>query len=81
MSTDVDSVLSSAMALSQDERAHVAAELFASLEGPDPDYSPERAQAWAREVERRIEQFASGESVGVEPSVARQQVKAALAVE
>ncbi len=66
------------MALHEDQRARVAAELFASLEGPDPDSSPEQADAWAREVERRIERFVSGESVGVDLDDARRQVKSEI---
>lgn len=81
MGTDAASVLSEGLALPEEERARVAAELFASLQSRDPEYSAEQALAWARTVEERIEQFASGESEGVQLDAARQRVDAALANE
>ena len=57
----------------------LAAELLASLDGPDPEYSPEKADAWAREIERRIERCADGESAGIDLATAPSQVGAALA--
>ena len=77
--TDAASVLSDGLALPEEERARVAAELFASLESRDPEYSAERSLAWARTVEERIERFARGESPGVDLDDARQRVDAALA--
>ncbi len=71
--------LQQALALPEDEREMLAAELLASLDGPDPEYSPERADPWAHEVERRIERSASGESAGVDLATARQRVETALA--
>ncbi len=67
--------------LPEEERARVAAELFASLDSRDLEYSAEQALAWARTVEERIERFASGESEGVQLDAARQRVNAALADE
>ena len=52
--TDAATVLSEGLALPEEERARVAAELFASLESRDPEYSAERSLAWARTVEERI---------------------------
>jgi hypothetical protein len=77
--TDAASVLSDGLALPEEERARVAAELFASLESRDPEYSAERSLAWARTVEERIERFARGESPGVDLDDARQRVDTALA--
>jgi hypothetical protein len=77
--TDAATVLSDGLALPEEERARVAAELFASLESRDPEYSAERALAWARTVEERIERFARGESQGVDLDAARQRVDTALA--
>ena len=57
----------------------MAAELFASLESRDPEYSADHTAAWARKVEERIERFAGGESQGVDLDAARQRVDTALA--
>ncbi len=77
--TDAATVLSEGLALPEAERARVAAELFASLESRDPEYSAQRSLAWARTVEERIERFARGESQGVDLDAARQRVDTALA--
>lgn len=79
MGSETASLLRQALALPEDEREMLAAELLASLDGPDPEYSSEKADAWAREVERRIERFTTGESEGMSLATARRQVKAALA--
>jgi hypothetical protein len=78
VATEAASVLSEGLALPEKERARVAAELFASLESPDPDHSAEKALARAREIEGRIERFATGESEGVELTAVRQRVESAL---
>jgi multidrug resistance efflux pump len=57
----------------------LASELLASLDPSDTKYSAEQADAFAREIERRIERFAARESEGVDLAAARQQVQAALA--
>ena len=77
--TDAATVLSGGLALPEQERARIAAELFASLESRDPEYSAELSSAWARSVEERIDRFARGESQGVDLDVARQRVDTALA--
>ena len=81
MGTDAASVLSEGLALPEEDRARVAAELFASLDSRDPEYSAEQALVWARTVEERIERFASGETRGVQLDAARQRIDAALADE
>jgi putative addiction module component (TIGR02574 family) len=54
-------ILSAALRLSTSDRAEVAAELLASLDGEaDPDVD----QAWAAEIERRIERVRSGQAQG-----------------
>ena len=78
MASDTASLLQQALALPEDAREMLAAELLASLDGPDPEYSPDKADAWAREIERRIERFANGESEGIDLATARKHVKAAL---
>lgn len=76
---DPANVLSAGLALPAEERARVAAELFASLEPRDPEHSAEQSSAWAQTVEERIERFARGESQGISLDAARQRVDAALA--
>lgn len=78
MGTDTASLLQQALALPEGEREMLAAELLASIDGPDIEHSPERAAEWAREIERRIERFAKGDSQGVDLDAARQRVSAAL---
>ena len=79
MGTDAATVLSDGLALPEEKRARVTAELFASLESCDPEYSAEQAAAWARTFEERIERFARSESQGVDLDAARQRVDTALA--
>lgn len=78
MGSDARSVLRDGLALSEADRAEVAAELFASLQGPN-GYSSDDATEWARSVEQRIERVASGETHVVDLAAARQRVDAALA--
>jgi putative addiction module component (TIGR02574 family) len=62
MSGSAEKVLAEAMKLTAEERARIAAELIASVDGePDADAS----RAWAAEIDRRVqrvrEQGATGE--------------------
>src|SRR5690606_7043927 len=67
-------LLEQALALPASER-----EVLASVGGPDAHYSPERAEAFASEIERRIERFVAGESEGVDLPAARHRARASLA--
>ena len=78
MRTNAATVLSDGLALPEEEWARVAAELFASLESRDPEYSGEQSLAWAQAVEERIERFARGVSNGVDLDEARHRVDIAL---
>ena len=61
MSDDTRYLLAEALRLSLPERAELAAELLASIDGaPDADAE----QAWAAEIERRAERAIQGESRG-----------------
>lgn len=61
MSKVAEKLLNEALTLPTDERAELAAELIASLDGPaDPDVE----SAWAAEIERRAAKVLSGESNG-----------------
>jgi putative addiction module component (TIGR02574 family) len=63
--------------LPPEQRAHLAAELLASLEGPadDPD---EVEAAWAAEIESRARRVLSGESAGEPWEDARQRIETNL---
>ena len=54
MSEQADKLLSEALKLPLPERAHVVAELIASMDGePEPDAE----KAWAVEIERRVQRL------------------------
>ena len=61
MSKMTDDILSNAMRLSAAERAELAAELLASLDG-EPEEDVEAA--WAAEIQRRVEHVRSGTAKG-----------------
>lgn len=79
MALDVKSVLEEALALPEAERALVAAELLASIDDPAEEYSAEAADEFARELERRVERVASGESVGIDYETAQRLLDEELA--
>ena len=57
MTKPAEVVLADALRLGEDERAELAAEILASLDGPaDPDAD----EAWADEIRRRIASIESG---------------------
>jgi putative addiction module component (TIGR02574 family) len=67
-----DEILENALRLGLNERAELAAELLASLDGtPDEDADA----AWAAEVERRAERARSGDDPGQPWSVVRDQLR------
>jgi hypothetical protein len=75
MSKTGQKVLSEALQLDVADRAEVAAELLASLDG-EPDQDVEAA--WAAEIERRAVRARSGADPGKPWSEARDAAKAAL---
>ncbi|MBI3181254.1 MAG: addiction module protein [Myxococcales bacterium] len=56
MSEQADKLLSEALKLPTAERAHMAAELIASVDG-EPE--PNAEAAWAAEIDRRVERVQS----------------------
>jgi putative addiction module component (TIGR02574 family) len=63
MTKGAKAILAEALRLDTNERAEVAAELLASLDGPaDPDAEA----AWAAEIERRVAALEAG-TVTLEP--------------
>jgi putative addiction module component (TIGR02574 family) len=64
-------VLAAALALPLDERASLARELIASLDG-EPDADAE--DAWAVEIERRVQELKDGTVKGIPLAEARAQI-------
>lgn len=56
-STALKSLMDRAMALGENERAELAHELLISLDGPVDVTAPE---AWAAEIQRRVEEIDAG---------------------
>ena len=57
MGTSFEEVLDQALSLPEEDRAHLADRLFASLD-EEPD--PEVEEAWRQEVARQLEELRSG---------------------
>ena len=72
----IEDLLDEALALAPSERAAIARELIASLEDVDP--AGEVAQAWADEVERRVEAVNAGNAVLVPATEAQARIAARL---
>jgi putative addiction module component (TIGR02574 family) len=73
MSDEARHVLDEALRLPVAERAKLAAELLASVDGePDEDTDA----AWAAEVERRAERALKGESTGKDWPTVRAEIEA-----
>ena len=76
MSKAAEKLLNEALTLPTDERAELAAELIASLDGPrDADLE----SAWAAEIERRAAKVLSGESKGIPWADVRRRIERELA--
>ena len=63
MTKSAEAVLADAMRLELDDRADLATELLASLDGPS---DPDAAAAWEAEIKRRVAAIDAG-SVVLEP--------------
>jgi putative addiction module component (TIGR02574 family) len=78
MTSRAQDVLREALALPVDERANVAAELLASLDG-ERDEDPAAVEAaWAAEIEKRARRVTSGESPGIPWEDVRARAEAEL---
>ena len=64
MTSRAQELLREALTLPAEERADVAAELLASLDGAPPEDPAAIEAAWAKEIERRARRVMSGESAG-----------------
>ena len=71
MGADAQRILESALALSDKERAEIAAKLLDSLDG-DPDAGAEAA--WVDEITRRAERLEAGESKLVDGAQVRENM-------
>ena len=72
MSATTDELLDTALKLSSGDRARLAAELIASLDGP-PDEGVE--EAWAVEIEHRAAQVADGSVKLVDWDTVKSRIK------
>ena len=70
-------LLRDALALPEAERADIAAELIASLDGPADDPTDVES-AWAVEIERRARRVLRGDSAGEAWSEVRRRIAAQL---
>ena len=70
-------MLREALALPLEERADVAAELLASLDGAEPDVADVEA-AWAAEIETRARRALAGNSSGIPWEDVRRRAEADL---
>ncbi|HMC75516.1 MAG TPA: addiction module protein [Vicinamibacterales bacterium] len=77
MTDRAQALLREALTLPLDERADVAAELLASLDGAETDAAEVEA-AWAAEIEKRARRVLSGESPGVRWEDVRRRAEADL---
>lgn len=75
MTKRAEKLLDEALKLSAKERAHLGAELIASLDGP-PD--PDVEAAWAAEIDRRVRRIRAGGSKGEPWEKVHTRIKASL---
>ena len=78
MTSRAQELLREALTLPIAERADVAAELLASLDGAEADNPAEVEAAWAAEIERRARRVIAGESAGIPWEDVRQRAEAEL---
>ncbi len=78
MTSRAQQVLQDALTLPVDERADVAAELLASLDGDGGENPDDVQAAWATEIERRARRVIAGESEGVSWQDAQARARAGL---
>lgn len=78
MTSRAQAVLRDALNLPIDERADLAAELLASLDGEGAEDPAAVEEAWAKEIERRARRVMSGESPGIPWEEVRADAEAAL---
>jgi putative addiction module component (TIGR02574 family) len=76
MTRAVRGLLSNALALPEDERIDLAAEILASVDGPkDPNWDA----AWIAELDRRAQSLEQGQSSGADWGIVRARILERLA--
>ena len=75
MSTRTKELLEDALQLTIDERASLASDLIASIDG---ESDPDAARAWAVEIERRARRAIAGESRGTDWDTVQARVASKL---
>jgi putative addiction module component (TIGR02574 family) len=73
---ELEALRKAALALSENERARLAKDLVASLDGPDDD--GDVAKAWNVEILRRLNEIESGTAQLVDANEALARVRARL---
>ena len=76
MSPKVEELLAQAALLDERERAELASELLAGLDGPEDENAK---AAWAEEIERRARLASSGESEGLDWESVRDEAQRRIA--
>lgn len=76
MSPKVEELLAQAALLNERERAELASELLAALDGPE---DADARAAWAKEIERRAHRALSGESEGLDWESVRDEAQRRIA--
>lgn len=79
MTAKTEALLREVLALPDEDRADVAAELLASLDAPAADGSSTVQTLWSQELERRAKRALSGEATGEGWSSVRQRLADELA--
>jgi len=74
VTSDTETILRDAMALRDEDRADLAAQLLASLDSPAVDDSATIGAVWALELERRAARALSGEAATVDWATVRDHV-------
>lgn len=75
MTSRAHELLARALELPLDERANLAADLIASIDG-EPDEDADRA--WASEIERRARRAIAAESKGTDWEIVRARIESKL---
>jgi hypothetical protein len=79
VTNQAQALLQEVLALPEEERADVAAELLASLDAPSPDDPATVRNLWAQELEARARRMLSGEAPGEDWATVRQRLADKLA--
>ena len=79
MSDQAEALLREALALPEEDRADVAAELLASLNAPSPDDPATVRTLWAQELERRARRALSGDAIAEDWASVRESLADELA--